>query len=480
MTYTQEVQKLFGARTLERLHEELDTPVIGECDVLVCGGGFAGITAAVSAARCGARVVLLERSGSLGGLASLGMVNYITPYRDWYEQVVGGIGAEIIERLKEMGGLEGEYDVTEEHPWLAERLGWKEDLFGETGGRTRRGVQFDSEQLKILADELTAQSGVEVLYHTQIVGACSEGGRVTLAVAETKSGRAAFRAKVFIDCTGDGDLAARAGAEFFKGREQDGKMLPVTSMIRIRGVDVARAMGYQKERKEQYGYADLLGAAKAGGELDIPHSYILVRPTVYQDGLEVNGTRVAGIDGTDVFDLTKAEVLVRRQAQQLLELFRRRVPGCEGAYLSEIAPLIGVRETRRIVGEYVIGDRDLPAGAKFRDSVGRGTIHVDIHNPSGDGYDIRPVRAGDWYEIPYRSLVARGFSNLLTAGRCISATSVAQSGLRLYLNVFVSGQGAGTAAALLAREGCPAAKLDISLLQSTLVKHGVKLCPDKN
>lgn len=200
-----------------------------------------------------------------------------------------------------------------------------------------------------------------------------------------------------------------------------------------------------------------------------------MRPTIYNDGLEINGTRITDIDGTNVFDLTKAEIILRKQAIMLENLFKKYVPGCAKAYISEIAPLIGVRATRCIIGEYVVQDDDIPSGKKFIDSVGRGTIHVDIHNPNGSGYDIRPVKAGDWYDIPYRSLVAKSLKNLFICGRCISATSVAQSALRLYLNVFVSGQGAGTAAALCVKEKVNAKDLDVNLLQRTLEKQGVKI-----
>ena len=477
MKYTEERQYLFNGN--ECINETIQTPIIRNTDIVVAGGGFAGITAAVSAARSGSKVILLEKYGCLGGLASLGMVNYVTPYKDWYEHIVGGIGYEIVEKLKILGAKEAEYDVTEEHPWLSDKLNWKTDLFGEVVGKKRYGVQFDSEKLKIVADELLLNENVEIFYHAAVVAATTKEGHVETIIAETKGGRIAINAKAFIDCTGEGDLAAVAGAEFLKGRAKDGKLLPVTTMIRIRGVDVKQAMAYQKVCRDQYGYADILIKARAEGKIDIPHTYILVRPTVYGDGLEINGTRVTDIDGTNIYDITKAEIVIRKQAEALESFFREYVPGCKNAYTAEIAPMLGIRETRRILGEYVIQDEDLPNASKFYDSVGRGTIHVDIHNPEGGGYDIRPVKAGDWYEIPYRSLIAKGFTNLFMAGRCVSSTSIAQSGLRLYLNVFVSGQGAGTAASLCVRGGVAARDLDVGLLQKTLTDAKVKLVSTK-
>ena len=403
-------------------------------------------------------------------------MGYITPYRDWYEKIVGGLTEEIIEKLKSIGAHEEEYDVSIEHPWLAEDKDWKVKLFGDTKDKTRYAVHFDPEILKILAEELICKAGIKVYFHMTLVSTVARENSVSSVILESKSGRFAINGKCFIDCTGDGDLAAGAGARFQKGRSSDGKMLPVTLMLRIRGVDVEKTMAYQSERQEQYGYSNLIQQAKEWKEWDIPHTYILVRPTVYNDGLEINGTRALGIDGTNVFDLTRAEMDLRQQCKMLLKFFRKYVPGCSKAYVSEIAPLIGVRATRQIIGEYVIQDDDIAGGKKFDDCIGRGTIHVDIHNPTGPGFDIRPVKAGDWYEIPYRSLVVKGLNNVLIAGRCISSTSVAQSALRLYLNVLVSGEGAGTAAALCVRQKTRAAELNVNLLQSTLVAQGVKLC----
>lgn len=459
----------------DSIHEVYVTPVIHETDVLIVGGGFAGITAALAAARNGSRVILVEKSGCLGGLATGGLVNYVTPYQDWNERIVGGLGEEIIERLKQLGAREEEYDVSQEHPWLASDLDWDKKLFGDVEGKKRYGVQFDTEALKALADEMVAEAGIKVLFHTFLVDAKVESNRIRTATFESKTGRFAIAARIFVDCTGDGDLSALSGATFEKGRATDGKMLPVTLMFRLRGVDVSKAMGYQMAGQAQYGYANLISLAKERGEFTIPHSYLLVRPTVQLDGLEVNGTRMLGVDGTNVGDLSRAEVELRRQVQLLTEFFRKYVPGCSTAYVSETASLIGVRDTRRVVGEYVVRDDDIPSGAKFPDSIGRGTVHVDIHNPTGVGFDIRPVKAGDWYDIPYRCLVVKGLDNLLMAGRCISATSVAQSALRLYLNVFVTGQAAGTAAALCQRDSVKARDLDVQLLQSTLVSQGVKL-----
>ena len=476
MNIGQERQMQLTDKKSGELFENKNTPIIDKVDVVVAGGGVAGFTAAIAASRNGAKVILVEQAGYLGGYITGGLVNYMTPYKDWYEQIVGGLAEEIVEKMRQIGAMkEGEYDVSMEHPWLAKERDWKKELFGNTEGLKRFGVQFDTEKLKVLIDNMITEAGVQLLLHTSVVDVEVENQAIKAVILESKSGRFAVNAKAFIDCTGDGDLAAMAGAEFLKGRPQDGKMLPVTTMFRLRGVQVEEAMKYQFADPSQYGYANLIKQAREKGELDIPHAYILVRPTVYDDGLEVNGTRITDIDGTNVFDLTKAEIVLRQQAIMLENLFRKYVPGCSEAYISEIAPLIGVRATRCIIGEYVVQDDDIPTGKKFSDSVGRGTIHVDIHNPSGGGYDIRPVKAGDWYDIPYRSLVAKGLKNLFICGRCISATSVAQSALRLYLNVFVSEQGSGTAAALCAKRNVSAKDLDIKLLRQTLEKQGVKL-----
>jgi hypothetical protein len=476
MDILQERRNQMKGKKLGELVESIATPIIDQGDVVVAGGGVAGITAAISAARNGAKVILIEKEGYLGGYITGGLVNYMTPFKDWYEQIVGGLAEEIVEKMKQMGAMkEDEYDVSVEHPWLAKERNWRTKLFGNTEGLKRFGILFDTEKLKILLDTITNEAGIKVFFHTSVVAVKVIQNEVKAVILESKSGRMAVTARAFVDSTGDGDLAALAGAEFQKGRPQDGKILPMTTMFRLRGVQVEEAMRYQFANPSQYGYANLIKQATEKGELDIPHSYILVRPTVYGDGLEVNGTRILDIDGTNVFELTRAEIELRRQVIMLEKLFKKYVPGCSGAYIAEIAPLIGVRATRCVVGEYIMQDDDIPTGKKFDDAVGRGTIHIDVHNPSGGGYDIRPVKAGDWYDIPYRSLVVRNFKNLFVCGRCISATSIAQSALRLYLNVFVSGQGAGTAAALCINQKVQAKELDIQLLRKILEKQGVKL-----
>jgi len=476
MTILEEYKGRLNNSDCEIITETHDVTVIDNTDVVVAGGGIAGITAALSAARNGAKVILIEKEGYLGGYATGGLVNFAGRYQDWYERVVGGLAEEILEQLKQDGAaIETEYDVCKEHPWLAKEQNWKDKYFSNTEGLKRTGVQFDTEKMKLLADNLLSKAKVKVLLHTFVTGAHQENGRLKYVILGSKSGHFAIGAKFFIDCTGDGDLAALAGANFEKGRPEDGKMLPVSLMFRLRGVNVKEAIEYQIS---DYGYANLIKELKQKGELNIPHSYILVRPTVYQDGLEINGTRITNIDGTNIFDLTKAEIELRSQTRMLEEMFKRYVPGCSKAYVSETASLIGVRETRRIIGEYVVQDKDLLDTFKFDDVVGRATSHIDIHNPEGSGYDIRPIKAGDWYEIPYRSLVVKGLDNLFVAGRCISASPVAQAALRLYLSVFVSGQAAGTGAALCIKENVKARELNIRLLQKTLILQGVKLRDD--
>src|SRR5690554_399745 len=315
MNINQERQIQQIRKNIGELLENKNTPIIDEVDVIVAGGGVAGITSAVAASRNGAKVILIEQAGYLGGYITGGLVNYITPYKDWYERIVGGLAEEIVENMRKIGAMkEGEYDVLKEHPWLATERNWKRELFGNTEGLKRFGVQLDTEKLKVLIDDMVTEAGVQVFLHTSVVDVKVENMEIKTVILESKSGRFAINAKVFIDCTGDGNMAARAGAEFQKGRPLDGKMLPVTTMFRLRGVQVEEAMKYQFVDPSQYGYANLIKQAREKGELDIPHCYILVRPTIYNDGLEVNGTRITDIDGTNVFELTKAEIILRKQA----------------------------------------------------------------------------------------------------------------------------------------------------------------------
>jgi len=406
-------------------------------DVAVVGGGTGGVPAAVAAARSGARTALFERYGFLGGMATAGLVN---PYMGWHageKALTAGIFAEIIEGLKSAGGLH------------------------------ENGHTFDEEILKLVLDRFVREAGVEVFFHSTFVTCRCEGGAVTSASFVSKGGPFEVEAGCFIDATGDGDLAAAAGARVEVGRGEDGLCQPMTLCFRAAGIEGAWDLA--KVRKV---LNEVYLAAKAQGRVENPREDILVFPTMRPDVLHFNTTRIVGLSPLSPGELTRAEFEGRRQAAELMELFRREAPGFENAYLQKSAMLTGVRESRRVMGHYVLTADDVLKARKFPDAVACSRYPIDIHNPSGEGTVIRHVPEGDWYEIPYRCIVPRGVGNLLMASRTVSATHEAHASLRVMPVVSAIGEAAGTAAAMACRDGRAPAEIDTDELRSALRAAG--------
>ena len=381
--------------------------------VVVVGGGPAGLAAATTAARRGVETVLIERYGFLGGMGTAGLVNPFMMWNPSQGQLVGGVFEETVDRMAAKGGY----------------------------GGTRQPYAFDPEVLKVVADEMCLDAGVQVRLHTLFASVEMEGSRIASIATESKSGRETLSADLYLDCTGDADLAFRAGVPCEIGREGDGLTQPMTLNFRLANVDVER-MPPRAEINRLY------DAAKAEGRVDCPRENVLLFFAVQPDVVHFNTTRVTGKSGVDAGDLTQAEVEARRQTHQLVRLLVGEVAGFEHAYLQQTAVQIGVRESRRIRGEYVLTADDVLGARKFLDGIARCSYPIDIHSPSGAGTDIRNVPKGDHYEIPYRCLVPLGVDNLLVAGRCVSATHEGQSSLRVMPQCFAMGEAAGAAAAL--------------------------------
>ena len=423
-----------------------DLPVVRDVDVLVAGGGPAGVAAAIAAARGGAKTLLVEAAGMFGGMWTLGMQLHATCFHDKQQVIVGGIPREIIRRLEAEGAAENPEEKVRANPGCY----W---------------VGFDPEMMKCILDDMITGAGVEPLLHTICVGAVVEEQAVRGVIVESKSGRAVLRAKVVIDCTGDADIAFFAGAPTLKGRE-DGRCQPVTTTFVLGGVD--------RERMVQFRQADpgalkeLEREARARGELTLPKSIsYLGAPTLWPGISYHNVTRVLDVDCTRAEDLTRAEIEGRRQVREVVAFYRRYIPGFEDCRLLAIAPGIGLRESRRIVGEYTLTAEDVVEARKFPDAVARHHYYIDVHNPLGDGLEggdtgRRCPPAGSHYEIPYRCLVPREVEQLLVAGRCISATRDALGSLRTTVCCAQLGEAAGAAAASAVRQGIPARKVKVS------------------
>ena len=410
------------------------------CDVLVCGGGPGGLCAAVSAARNGADTMLLERYGYLGGMATAGLVFPFMTRFAGNERIIDGVFQEIIERLDAKGGY----------------------------GGPDRPAMFDAEVLKVVADEICMESGVKLLFHTMLCGAEVIDGRIERAIIHNKSGEQGVKARMYVDGTGDADLAHLAGAPCEKGRESDGLAQPMTLNFRMAGVDKSR----MPDRKT---ITELYLKARSEGRIDCPRNDVLWFVTPREDEIHFNTTRIIRADGTNAEDLTRAEIDSRRQVMQYVAFLKADVPGFENAYLEMTGAQIGIRESRRVMGEYVLTAEDLLSARKFDDCIARGSYSVDIHDPDGGGTVIKRLAPGESYDIPYRSLVPKSIDNLLIAGRPISATHEAHSAIRVMPIAAAIGEAAGAAAALCVRDNTIPRKLDVGELRRVLLAQGANL-----
>ncbi len=434
---------------------ERKTPIIAEADLVVLGGGPAGIAAAVAASRNGAKTLLIERYGFLGGMGSAGMVNNFCGLHGVFDgelyQIVRGVALDVVARIDHFGGL------------MAPRV--REN--GKSGAQA-----YDIAAYKLALDDLALSSGVEIIFHGQAVGAAMEGGRIKALIIESKSGRGAIGADYFIDCSGDGDLAHFAGAAYEKGDENGFMALP-TQMFRVNGVDGERAQADGKPILKS-----LMEQAAESGEWDFERTSGILNPNRNSIEWRVNMTQIQGRDGavmdcTDVFDLTHAEIEGRRQVANLSRFLKQKVPGFEDSYLLEIAPQIGIRETRRVTGQYQLSGEDVLGCADFDDAIGINAWPMERHVQGG--VEWRYLEGRGYHQLPFGALVVPEVENLFAAGRCASMTPDAHAAARVSGPCFAMGQAAGTAAALNLKAGLNNRETDIGQLQKALRADGACL-----
>lgn len=452
----------------ETLAYHKDIPVIDETEVLVVGAGPAGLGAAIASARNGARTLLVERFGFLGGNLTAGLVGpCMTSFSlDGERQLIRGVFDEFVRRMERMGQAMHPSTV----PAGSEYCGFI--VYGHD-----KVTPFSPEAAKQAALDMCQESGVDLLLHSFVVDTLVENGAVTGVIVANKSGLGVIRASITIDCSADADVAARGGARFAQGREEDGLTQPVTLFFRVANVDDATVGQYVADHPDDYRpFASLVKAARDAGELTIPRKGVGLYRTLDPGVWRINTTRIHRIDGTSAEDLTRAEIEGRRQVMELMAFFRKWLPGFENSTLLDTASMIGVRETRRIQGEYTLTLDDLATGRDFDDVIALAGYPVDIHSPTDDSGGVDGhLKTANVYQIPYRSLVPADLDNLLVAGRSISATHEAMAATRVMPPAFAMGEAAGTAAAIAMEYRVPVRDVDMPILQRALVRRGAYL-----
>lgn len=440
--------------------------------VVVVGGGPAGIAAALAAARAGARVTLLERHGFLGGNMTLGLCMH-TFENKLGQRVIEGIPAEFVRRMQAVGASPGSVPIRNAHMYST--------------------TPVDVEMVKLVAVAMLAEAGVEMRFLAPVSAVGSRAGAIESLQVPTRDGLGDVTGEVFVDATGDGDLAARAGIPFEMGRPGDGKIQPASVVFTVEGVDLAPAL-----RRAGKGIAESVTPHSDGRAIPVwfamttspwndvieAKGYFLgpdrefwgnsIRPGVFN----LNVTRVAVRDPTDPVQYSAGLQEGLRQVEQMLDFLTRYVDGFERARLLRIGPFLGLRESRRITGEYLVSEEDVLAGTMFPDRVALGGYPIDIHDVTGGStIAFRGIGGGGTYSIPYRALLPRGATNLLLAGRCMSTTHGAHGGTRVMVTSMAAGEAAGTAAGLAATRGALPRDLEIARLQAQLRAQGAKLDP---
>jgi len=454
-----------------------DIPVIAETDVAVLGGGPAGVCAAVAAARAGARVVIVERNAYFGGVACAADVNIFHQFwsPDFETKIIGGLPEEALRRLEQMKAVRN----------------------SRPDGRGYFAVCTES--LKLALDDMVLGSGAKIILHGWLAHAAREGRRIDAALVETKSGRGAVLARVFVDCTGDADLCARAEAPTVTG-DAEGLCQPPSLCFRIGGVDFKKAQAAGVTEK-------VIQAELFKGTMDYNQgkypTFLWGAVSVWRpDEIMLAGTRVVGVNCARGDDFTRAEIEARFQMRWVLDKLRH-FAGYENLHLVDIGAEIGVRETRRIAGEHQVQEQELLEGVRFPDTIAQGSYPVDLHNPHGPGIRFRyldgteravagdgaqttgrwdgqradaPKRRTPCYCVPFRALVPKALDNVLVAGRCLSASHEAAGALRVMINAMSFGHAAGRAAATAAaRHEGQVRRVNVVELRQQLKNDGVPL-----
>ena len=445
-------------------------PTQYDTDILIAGGGPAGVCAAIAAARMGARTLIVETGNCLGGMATKGLVSpFMTCYDSAGERmIIRGLFEEILDRMVARGGALHPSGIRHTTPYSA----WI------TAGHDHC-TPFEAECMKRVLDEMVAEAGVQVLFHTQFVQPVMKGNAVRGAVVLTRKGLEGVSAKVVVDATGDGDVAFRAGVPCEFGNEALGKVQPCTMFFHINNVDSARleadvqAHLHEFRKVDGVSYRALhwrVAEAEAAGKWDIARKSVNIYKCVRDDEWAVNCSRVTNIDATDSASMTAGEMAGRKQVEQLMQFFHEFVPGCENATLMSSGSILGIRESRHVKGEHVLEAGELIDSVVPDDSILVASNSVDVHGGGKSALSTTYTTIkGKWYGVPYRCLVPVEVDGLLLAGRCLSATSDAAGAVRVMPPAMAMGHAAGVAAALAVRNRITPREVDPEAVRRELL-----------
>ena len=451
-------------------------------DVIVVGGGPAGIMSAMASGKLGASTLLVEKNGFLGGAATAAVLGPISPFHYKDEQVIDGLPQDFMDRMVRAKGSTGHMKTIDPYG-SGDSLGF-----------------YDREKYKYVAAEMLVEFGMDILYHATLSSVQMESSRVTGITVAAKSGDLLpLHAHVVVDATGDGDVAVMAGENYVLGDAVNHKMSPSSSMFEMANVDTGRVYQYILDHPDDFefksdivpmrefderlrqkyfvgqGFKQLVRQAVEKGELSFGRDSVIVLNGIHPNTMHFNATRICGKNATDVVERSESELDGRRQIESVSEFMIQYVPGFEHAFVSVTGSEVGVRETRHIEGLYTLTGQDAYEGRKFEDSVSRGYFPIDLHNPDGaTGYGNGGVWMvlKDTFDIPYRSLVPKHIDGLLLSGRCISGTSEAHGSYRTQGGIMGIGQAAGAAAAVCVRNQAQPRQQDVKEIQAALDQLG--------
>ena len=434
-------------------------------DLVVCGGGMTGVACAVSAARQGLKTVIIEKQGCLGGVGTSGQVNHILGggYHDdktQYHQVIGGIFEEL---SKKMISLDSAIDPSLINP-SKHRHGWL--------GGLASGLIFDNEMMKIVLDDMCVKAGVHIWFFTNIIGVGHDENEITKIAVHNKSGVFEIEGKYFADTTGDADIAFMSGCPVIHGREEDGLMAPASLEMVIEKVDGNKLEEYIIKQNSPR-FRSLINDLRAKGVWDFPYDIFICVQLVYEDVYMINTIRQVGVDGTNGDSVSKAMIAGRKESLKLFRIIKEYFPGFENSRIRSIAPNIGIRETRRIAGEYCLSVSDLIEGKEFDDTIAYSCYGWDLPDPKRpSAQPMHGVKKNKLTPIPFICMLPKKIRNLIVAGRSISVEREVLGPIRVMAPCIAMGQASGTAAAIAFYEGIGFSDINNNILIAKLRQDG--------